>query len=353
MSKVTSSSEISSIVESGLEFILSHFSEPLWPRKVATAATRNEQKQVDDKDKTMLFYQGALWEDCRVSAYGINQTNPDLIFIELDRQDFASLRSFKLALTTTLKNIKEKIGGHPTVLWSGHGYHVIQPIDCPIPLEQIKELADLESETSTKFLQFAERYLSGNRHDKAHHPAIKSCMLRIPNSINSKCKAEGIPDPGVKIIQRWDGYRPDYRLLMGSFYADLVGKQQRRHPNGLAKGYPQPKPWGQSSVVDWIERLLQTPIEDYRKRTRDLIFIPYLLLRRGITDPNQICDIIMDWADKCAQLRKLDPSRREFERRIYSRISDVNQERIPHMKLQTLKEKYPELYKQLYPRIGV
>jgi hypothetical protein len=60
-------------------------------------------------------------------------------------------------LTTTLKNIEKEIGGHPTVLWSGRGYHIIQPICCPIPLDEIKELAALEPYTSNKYLQFVER----------------------------------------------------------------------------------------------------------------------------------------------------------------------------------------------------
>ena len=79
---------------------------------------------------------------------------------------------------------------------------------------------------NNKFLQFAERYLTGNRNDSGHHPAIRSCMLRVPGSLNSKCKAVGI-DGEVKIIQRWDGHRPDYRLLLGSFYAYLVGELEK------------------------------------------------------------------------------------------------------------------------------
>lgn len=124
-----------------------------------------------------------------------------MIFIELDASNFASKRSLRLALTATLKNIKNKLSGaRPTVLWSGRGYHINQPIHCPLPLEEIKELAALEpDDTLTKFLQFAERYLSLNKCDKSHHPAVKSCMLRIPYSINSKCKAVGL-DPEVKIF---------------------------------------------------------------------------------------------------------------------------------------------------------
>jgi len=195
-------------IESGLAFMLSHLSEPLFPRKVSTAATRGEQKTAFDKGHTMTFFQGALREDCRISAFYIGQTNPDLIFIDIDAQNFKSMRSFKLALTKTLKNIKEKIGGTPTIIWSGRGYHVIQPIALPFPLENIRELAELEPiKASNKFLQFCESYLSGNKYDKANHPALKSCMLRVPGSLNSRCKEVGIPAE-VKIIQRWDGYIP-------------------------------------------------------------------------------------------------------------------------------------------------
>lgn len=99
--------------------------------------------------------------------------------------------------------------------------------------------------------------------------------------------------------------------------------------------------------VSWIERLLQTPIEDHRKHTRDLILVPYLLLKRGITDPKQICDIVMQWADKCAELRRLDPSRREFELQTRRRIREVEHDRIPHMSFERLKEKNLELYETL------
>ena len=39
--------------------------------------------------------------------------------------------ALKLALFNTLRNIKEKLNGFPTVIWSGNGYHIIQPIECP------------------------------------------------------------------------------------------------------------------------------------------------------------------------------------------------------------------------------
>ncbi len=164
--------------------------------------------------------------------------------------------------------------------------------------------------------------------------------MRIPGSINSKNNAE------VKIIQEWDGHRPDFRLLLGSFYAYLVGqKRQQRKDENI--GYLEFVPGCDYGPVTWIEKLLQTPIEDYRKHARDLILVPYLLLRRRITDPEQICDIVMQWADKCAELRRLDPSRREFECEVRTRIQEVERDKIQHMSFERLKEKNPDLYETL------
>lgn len=168
-------------------------------------------------------------------------------------------------------------------------------------------------------------------------------MLRIPYSLNSKCKEAGI-DAEVKIIQRWDGYRPDYKLLLGSFYAYLVEQNQ----SGLCKLPPLYNGIPLSTItVSWIERLLETPIEDYRKRARDLIIIPYLVVRRGMADENQISDIVMQWADRCAELRRLEPSRREFAYKVSSRVREVKRDKISQMKLATLRVKNPQLYGKL------
>src|SRR5215217_4278 len=58
-------------IEEGLDFILEHLSQPWFPRKVSTAATRRGQHAVDGKDRAILYCQGALKEDFRVAAFGI------------------------------------------------------------------------------------------------------------------------------------------------------------------------------------------------------------------------------------------------------------------------------------------
>jgi hypothetical protein len=74
--------------------------------------------------------------DCRVNAYpsyteykGINRQAPNLIFIDLDKSTFNIERAHRMALTATLKNIKEKLlEADSTVLCTGNGYHIYQPI---------------------------------------------------------------------------------------------------------------------------------------------------------------------------------------------------------------------------------
>jgi hypothetical protein len=327
---------------------------------ISRTAVNRRQYEVQDTDAALYYYKAALHEDCRISAFGVNQTNPELIFIELDASSFSDMRSFKAGLTKTLKNIEKKIGGHPTVIWSGRGYHIIQPIWCPEPLENIKngQLTKLEPNPSNKFLQFAERYLSLGKSDSSHNPAIKSCLLRVPGSKNSKCKDMGL-DPEVKIIQKWNGHRPHYKLLFGRFYADLVGKKNAQYversnsysnqvrPISLTKG-------GQIIIPSqfiYIEKILllqeQKPLDDYRKLVVGLILSRYLINIKGL-NYEQAHKIIWNWLDKCAQLRRLEPSRSYFDRCVVKhQLNEAkNSGRLP-MTLSTMKAKYPELYETL------
>ena len=97
-------------------------------------------------------------------------------------------------------------------------------------------------------------------------------------------------DPEVKIFQKWDGHRPDYRLLIGSFHADLIEQQQRqRARTDLSNNRPSNS--DAPKTIPWIEKLLQTPIGDYRKHGANLIIIPYLVVCRGMTDRNEIHDM--------------------------------------------------------------
>ena len=161
-------------------------------------------------------YEESNFVDSRVNAYpsyteykGIQRYPPNFIFADLDLSSFKDSLTLERALAATLKTIRLKINGSPTVLWRGNGYHIYQPIDAII-LEEFKQFEEFEH-PSTKFLRFAEYYLTNGKSDPSHSPSFKSCMIRIPGSFNSKY-AQGKNE--VKIIQKWDGYRPPMNLLL-------------------------------------------------------------------------------------------------------------------------------------------
>jgi hypothetical protein len=310
-------------IEQGFDFILEHFKEPVWPRTISTKTTEGRQVLVYNKEEALARFKQANLLDCRISAYpgyvefeGINRQSPNFIFIDLDRSGFKTERTHKLTLCLTLKNIKEKLGGNPTVLWSGNGYHIYQPIEALV-LEQLEPLARFD-QPSRSFMRFAEGHLSNSKSDSAHNSTVsfKNCMLRIPGSHNSKCvdrnNNNGTEDKStteVKIIQRWDGHRPNINLLLGSFYAYLVdqkfkeiGQQQKQR---FSKYSSRITSNTSNFVIPWIEKLLQTPIEDHRKNTVALILAPYLVNVKKLTYAESY-NIIKGWLDKCNSLRRLD-----------------------------------------------
>ena len=111
-------------------------------------------------------------------------------------------------LKQTLRKIKEEINGYPTVLWTGCGYHIYQPIKIvkkdqeEQPLEGIKEIQGfipyVRNDLTTEFIRFAAKYLNG-KEDPKHNASINSYLIRVPETVNSKY------NQSVRIIQKWDG----------------------------------------------------------------------------------------------------------------------------------------------------
>lgn len=210
-------------VERGLDFLLSHFEDFVWPRTISTKTTRGSQKLVFSKEEALARFKQANYLDCRISAYPNSKytrrikQKPDFLFIDLDSQSL----DLGQELQGTLQNIKDKFEDpniEPTVLWSGKGYHIYLPIDSLV-LEQESIFEDIEVyDPSRRFMQWAEQYLSNNKADPCHSKGVSfnNCMLRIPGSINSKVNKE------VRIIQRWTGIRPSIRPLLYEFYIHVA-----------------------------------------------------------------------------------------------------------------------------------
>jgi hypothetical protein len=231
------------ILEEGLDFILSHFQEPAFPRTISTKATEGRQVPVYSKEEALAWFRAANYLDCKIAAYpkytdfkGINRQAPNLIFIDLDLGRFNSKPALDLGLNETLQNIKDRLvnDSKPTVIWSGHGYHIYRPVQAFV-LEDESEFAKFD-QPSRRFIQFAEQHLSNKQSDPCHSftMSFKNCMLRVPGSYNSKSE----PIEEVKIIQRWDGFRPNIKPLLFDLYIylqDLKLKkvtQKHQHPSG-------------------------------------------------------------------------------------------------------------------------
>jgi hypothetical protein len=251
-------------------------------------------------------------------------------------------------LTNTLRNIKEKLSeAYPTVVWSGNGYHIYQPIEAFI-LEEEEVFSNNEfDQPSKEFLRFAEQYLSNNKSDPSHNPSFKSCMIRIPGSFNSKCIIKG-RDPEVRIIQRWDGYRPKINLLLGTFHAYLVDQKKKirelQRRNEIKQRYrTKNTDLPARTLIPWIELLLETPIEDYRKNAVSLILGPYLINVKKLSYDDAF-NIIKDWLNRCDSIKRLDSN---FSYRIkYALENSIKNGYLP-MKFETLKEKNRALYDRL------
>jgi hypothetical protein len=77
---------------------------------------------------------------------------------------------------------------------------------------------------TSMFIQFAEEYFTDYAADRLHKPTVKSCLVRIPATLNSKCIAKR-QDAEVKIIQKWDGIRPSIQSLLRQFRIWLIQKR--------------------------------------------------------------------------------------------------------------------------------
>lgn len=99
--------------------------------------------------------------------------------------------------------------------------------------------------------------------------SLKSCLLRIPNSINSKYNTK------VKVVHKWDRCRPSIKLLIGDFFAYLVDLKIRKQRKLKKKSSNNIQT--NTNTVPWIEKLLETPIEEGRKYTLWRILCPYLV----------------------------------------------------------------------------
>jgi hypothetical protein len=112
-----------------------------------------------------------------------------------------------------------------TVLDTGGGYHIYQPIRGIIldDVDGLKDYVNFIEQYSllNKFLKFAEQYFTDGRSDPQHNPTVNSCLIRVPWTINSKCEKE------VSIVYEWDYNRPSVEHLLPAFKKYLSSRVEK------------------------------------------------------------------------------------------------------------------------------
>ena len=302
-------------IEKGLDYIFSHFEIPtIFPRTISTFKSKNYQIVVTEKEEIIKKYEESNFIDCRINAFPslkeVVSWKSNFIFIDLDLADFKSKRSLNLALNKTLRNIKERVEGHPTVLETGGGYHIYQPME-GIEFVKYRDFNKFNDyNLFNEFLRFSKDFLSNGKADKNNNPSLKSCLLRIPNSINSKYNKE------VLVKQEWNGFRPHVKLIIGNYLAYLVTKKQKEAVNFTNTKYRI----GSKHEIRWIEKLLQTSIVDHRKYCLWRILCPYLINIKKLSYEEAYL-VLKEWLEKCSQIRNLDFS---INSELKNRLKKVN-----------------------------
>jgi hypothetical protein len=205
--------------------------------------TSNGFISINSKEEILQRCREADNKECLINAYpesleinGMLIQSPNFILIDLDLSLCTTcvypVRKLDYLLKQTLKQIKEEIHGQPTILWTGHGYHIYLPVQISIldnELEFSKErfpnLFSLNNRyydyyVSEVFMQFAERYLTGGKADLSHRPRYSNCLVRIPDTYNMDSLIKGttsLEKSRVKILQEWDGNEIDINPLIPEF----------------------------------------------------------------------------------------------------------------------------------------
>ena len=366
-------------VNTAVDFILSHSEPPIFPRTIMTAAT-GVQVTVYSKEQILAYCKAANYRDCRINAFpkytdyhGINRQPANFIFIDLDLVSFGNdVRKLDREKDRTCRKIKKVFGDNiiqPTFLWTGGGYHIYLPLSgdiIPEEHEVFAEFADWwkvnkNKDLTSVFMGFAEQFLTDGKYDRAHTPTVKSCLLRVPYTFNTKYNRG---QQEVVIVQRWNGQRAAIQYILRDFRYYLFDNRAKAKADEIKRieesikrdrkrkrlGYVSTSYYNSNNnnnnngISGWIECLLQIGIDDYRKRAISLILAPYLLHKKQLPI-EEATQIMRDWLiNKCEPLRHLDF---RVESKVREALYYSEQAKILHMKFETLKEKNPELHGRL------
>jgi len=374
-------------VAQGLDFMLSILPDKSFPRNILVGQY-HKPFLADDRDDVLYRFKAMGYEDCYLSAYPNYQwmkENGRLpptyrppanhLMIDIDRKDFRTESEFQQAITDVKANISKYIdNASKVIVESGNGVHVHLPM--PGLTTSLEEIADFErfrtttpSELDVIFLRYLERKLTNGRADKCHNPSVSSLMFRCLGTLNTRARDRGVENPYVRIVEGGPmscSLEPDINntskpsdKLLNDFYLYLMSKKmesrleeaQRAERRLWRELEPPGSPTRADSTIPWIEKVLQTGVEDQRKDLLFWVLAPYLVTVRRL-DHEQAFIILDGWLAKCNEVRRLEPKASDFHRRVNYCIKyciDRLEEQKPRWptSLETFQEYYPDLYEEI------
>ena len=358
------------MVSEGVDILITIFQklrqQRLFPRTIMTREL-GRQKRVFNKDQIMYWFERSKYVDCRINAFpaflsrteeydyenGINLNffTPNILFIDLDQQDFGSRERLDTWLNRILKNIAKVLYDiKPLVLWSGNGYHIIIPASGPEALEQYEDFQPYARQPSDEFLRFAKDYLSLGKADNQNNPSFKSCLLRVPYTFNSKYLYDNT-DPEVKIVYPFSDTisLPKIDNLLMEFQTYLVDKKLNLdfQSRNRSKTELKNRINRECNTIHYIEKLLSIGIVNHRKFAISLILAPYFVNIQQLKESDSFNKIA--WILKCDRVNEVRPSIRQFDNIIRYAISRCqNNPGIKPLRFEeTLRQKNIELYRLL------
>jgi hypothetical protein len=92
---------------------------------------------------------------------------------------------------------------------------------------------------------------------------------------------------------------------LGDFHVYLIEEENKikKYKNNSSKSHLFVNQ--NNNRIEWIEKLLETPVEDGRKTLLWKILCPYLVNIKKLDD-EQCYKILKTWLEKCNKLRKLE-----------------------------------------------
>jgi non-catalytic primase subunit PriX-like protein len=189
--------------------------------------------------------------------------------------------------------------------------------------------------------------LSLNKADPANNPSLKSCLLRVLHTLNSKCIEEGV-DAEVKIFHLWDSSMqpPSLDNLLAKFQTFLVDKKLKADLK-LSNNAMQNCCYQSNCKTRYVENILNMRLADNRKFVISLIPAPYFVNVQKLTDTD-FFSRIKEWVLKRNAVTKLELSINYFDL-INRAIKRAKETGIRSLKFEeTLQYKNRELYDLLH-----